>query len=85
MKLLLPLALFCLIATAAEAGQGAYNQAGIQIGVIERQNVDGSLLVMPLPSAGLGNTPFLVAPSAVVRRADGGVTVLAIGAMPVTP
>ena len=85
MRLFLPLALFCLVATAAQAGQGVYNQAGIEIGVVERQNADGSFLVMPLPSSGLGNMPILIAPSSVVRRADGGLMVLASAPLPATP
>ena len=85
MKLILPLTLFCLIATAAVAGPGVYNTSGVEIGVVERQNSDGSLVVMPLPSSGLGNTPFLLPASAVLRRADGGLTVLAAYPMPATP
>ena len=84
MKFALPLAVFCLIATAAVAGPGVYNPAGIEIGVVERQNPDGSLLVMPLPSAGLGNTPFLVSPSQLLRRVDGGL-ILAGLPLPATP
>ena len=85
MKALIASVVFCTIATAALAAQGVYNQAGIEIAVAERLNPDGSLLVMPLPSSGLGNTPFLLPASAVVRRADGGVTVLASFPMPATP
>jgi hypothetical protein len=85
MKFLLPAALFCLLATAAEAGSGVYNAAGIEIGVVERLNRDGSVLVMPLPSSGLGNTPFLLTAAQVVRRIDGGLTVLASVPMPATP
>ena len=76
MKKFLLIGAICVAATAAMAANGpaVFDLAGNEIGVVQSQNADGSYVVLPMASAGLGSEPLTIGAANMKTRPKGGLT-----------